>query len=153
MSARHPHHIYVKSLVAAMTRKEGTRPIVQSFHAHSSCRVDLGMRCCPTSRPFCCLQVVFGVSRCLLRCRVNAGMRRCEARSHALQDMPFAHFVWCVGVSWYGCLVMLSTVREQSPHACCFWFFASILLAVCWGRLLNVGEPRCPRSHFVQGWP
>ena len=35
----------------------------------------------------------------------------------------------------YCCLVMLSTVREQSPRACCLLFLqvGLVLLVVCWG--------------------
>ena len=136
-----------------MTWKEGPRPIAQSFHAHASCRVDIGMRCCPISRSSCfacfvcklCLMLVVVCCGVVLMLACDVAKRAVTPCRHCL-DMPFAHFVckcvwcswWCVGMFWYGCLVMLSTVREQSPHACCFLFFASILLAVCWGVSLTL---------------
>ena len=127
----------VKRQVAAMTWKEGPRPITQSLHAHASCRVDIGMRCCPISRSSCfacfvckwCLMLVVVCCGVVLMLACDVAKRAVTPCRHCL-DMPFAHFVckcvwcswWCVGMFWYGCLVMLSTVGGQSPHARCFLF-------------------------------
>ena len=105
-----------------MTWKEGPRPIAQSFHAHASCRVDIGMRCCPISRSSCfacfvckwCLMLVVVCCGVVLMLACDVAKRAVTPCRHCL-DMPFAHFVWlvlCWGVMVLECLWLIQLVAS-----------------------------------------
>ena len=151
-----------------MTWKEGPRPIAQSFHAHASCRVDIGMRCCPISRSSCfacfvckwCLMLVVVCCGVVLMLACDVAKRAVTPCRHCL-DMPFAHFVCkCVLVQLVVCwdvLVWLpcDVVHRQRAVTTCVLLlvFASILLAVCWGVSLTLVSHDVRAVTSCMGWP